>query len=401
MRPNAPANQTPAPPRHLSAHYALYQSLYWMSACFVYSYTRVFLQKLGFSVTAAGVELALSSVLSVLLQPLLASALGRWKKLSLRLVIAAVLILALFCGSLLLTPAPMGALAALFLIMSTMTLTVQPFINSVGFGYINGGHGLNYSASRGVASLAYAGLSKCISLLAERESGTGMLLCYLLMTAGTLLVTLYLAQPVGDTSPQVSSAKSGVSTLTFFKKYPHFSLMLLGQLLIFFQHNCINGYMWDIVQRAGGSSGDMGTALLIGALSEVPALVLFTRLEKKCPCHALLRLAAGLYILKPLLILLSPSLPLLYLSQGMQAVTYALVVPGMAYYSNALVDPADRIRGQALITGSIAAAGFIGYLLGGIMVDGMGIETTLWTATAVGAVGSLLMGMFSRPLAKK
>lgn len=386
--------------QHLSIHYALYQSLYWMSACFVYSYTRVFLQKLGFSVTAAGAELALSSVLSVLLQPVLASALGRWKKLSLRAVIAAGLGLALFSGGLLLTPAPMGALAALFLIMSTMTLTVQPFINSVGFGYINEGKKLNYSASRGAASLAYAALSKCISFLAERETGTAMLVCYLIMTAGTLLVSLYLAQGAGQKTAQETEKDKGVSTLGFFKKYPCFSWMLFGQLLIFFQHNCINGYMWDIVRRAGGTAGDMGTALLIGALAEVPALMLFTRIEKKCPCHGLLRLAAGLYALKPLLILLSPSLPMLYLSQGMQAVTYALIVPGMAYYSNALTAPEDRIRGQALITGSIAAAGFFGYLLGGVLVDAMGIETALWAATGVGAAGSLLLALFSKPLEK-
>lgn len=392
--------------KNLTPHYALYQSLYWMSACFVYSYTRVFLQKLGFSVTVAGVELALSSLFSVLLQPLIASALGRWKKLSLRAVIAAGLGLALFCGGLLLTPVPMGALAALFLIMSTMTLTVQPFINSVGFGYINAGKKLNYSAARGVASLAYAGLSKLISLLAEGESGTGMLVCYLIMTTGTLLVSLHLAQGTGwegqtETNAADHHQDKGVSTLNFFKKYPGFSLMLLGQLLIFFQHNCINGYMWDIVQRAGGTAGDMGTALLIGALAEVPALLFFNRIEKKCPCHRLLQLAAVLYVIKPLLILITPSLPMLYLSQGMQAVTYALIVPGMAYYSNRLVNPGDRIRGQALITGSIAAAGFVGYLLGGMLVDGMGIETTLWAAVAVGTAGSLLLGIFSKPLKKE
>lgn len=384
----------------LSPQYALYQSLYWMSACFVYSYTRVFLQKLGFSVTLAGVELALSSILSVLMQPLLASALGRWKKLSLRAVIAAGLGLSLFCGVLLLTPVPLAALAVLFLVMSTMTLTVQPFINSVGFGYINAGHKLNYSAARGVASLAYAALSKLISLLAEEETGTGMLLCYLIMTLGTLLVTLYLAQGTGENQRVETENNKGVSTLAFFKKYPSFSLMLLGQLLIFFQHNCINGYMWDIVQRAGGTAGDMGTALLIGALAEVPALLFFTRIEKKCPCHRLLQLAAGLYVLKPLLILVSPTLPMLYLSQAMQAVTYALVVPGMAYYSNRLVAPQDRIRGQALITGSIAAAGFFGYLFGGVLVDAMGITATLWAAVAVGTVGSLLLGIFSKPLEK-
>ena len=80
--------------RNLNFSYSLYQSLYWMSACFVYSYTRVFLQKLGFSASVAGAELAFSSILSVLLQPWIASALGKRKSLSLRSVITGALVTA-------------------------------------------------------------------------------------------------------------------------------------------------------------------------------------------------------------------------------------------------------------------------------------------------------------------
>lgn len=385
--------------RNLNFSYSLYQSLYWMSACFVYSYTRVFLQKLGFSASVAGAELAFSSILSVLLQPWIASALGKRKSLSLRSVITGALVLSLFCGGLLLAPVSMGVLAVFFLIAATMTLTVQPFINSVGFGYINEGASLNYSASRGVASLAYAGISKILAAVSELETGRGMLLCYLLMTAATLVVSLVLAQGAGSAGAGLTQRSSaGGSTGAFIKRYPGFSLMLLGQLLIFFQHNCINGYMWDIIRYAGGTAADMGTALLIGALAEVPVMLLFTRLEKGAGCHRLLQLAAILYVLKPLLILLHPSIPMVYVSQGMQMVTYAFVVPGMAYYANRLLAEEDRIRGQALITGSIAAAGFFGYLLGGLMVERAGILPSLWVASSVGALGSLLLFLFARPL---
>lgn len=221
--------------RNLNFSYSLYQSLYWMSACFVYSYTRVFLQKLGFSASVAGAELAFSSILSVLLQPWIASALGKRKSLSLRSVITGALVLSLFCGGLLLVPVSMGVLAVFFLIAATMTLTVQPFINSVGFGYINEGASLNYSASRGVASLAYAGISKILAAVSELETGRGMLLCYLLMTAATLAVSLVLAQGAGSAGAGLTQRSSaGGSTGAFIKRYPGFSLMLLGQLLIFF-----------------------------------------------------------------------------------------------------------------------------------------------------------------------
>ena len=41
--------------------YALYLSLYWMSACFVYGYTRLFLSRLGFSADQVGLVLAVGA----------------------------------------------------------------------------------------------------------------------------------------------------------------------------------------------------------------------------------------------------------------------------------------------------------------------------------------------------
>ena len=45
-----------------------------MSACFVYGYTRLFLDRLGFSARQAGLVLAVDCAAAMVLQPLLA----RW-----------------------------------------------------------------------------------------------------------------------------------------------------------------------------------------------------------------------------------------------------------------------------------------------------------------------------------
>ena len=60
--------------KHLNVSYALYLSVYWMSACFVYGYTRLFLDRLGFSARQAGLVLAVDCAAAMVLQPLLA----RW-----------------------------------------------------------------------------------------------------------------------------------------------------------------------------------------------------------------------------------------------------------------------------------------------------------------------------------
>ena len=54
--------------KHLTASYALYLSLYWISACFVYGYTRLFLSRLGFSADAVGLLLAVDCAAAMVLR---------------------------------------------------------------------------------------------------------------------------------------------------------------------------------------------------------------------------------------------------------------------------------------------------------------------------------------------
>lgn len=363
----------------------------------MYSYTRVFLEQLGFTGWVSGLVLALASIFSVALQPPIAELLSRSEKLSLRLVIALILGVVLLSGLLLLFPKGGWLVIVLFLMLGTATLTVQPFINSVGFTYINKGEKLNFALSRGVASLSYAAISKLMSYLSEK-SNAAMLLCFLTTMSLLFVQNLFMAQKGPAVAVREEKARGSISA--FIKRYPAFCMMLMGQMFIFCQHNIINGYIWDVSLYVGGDAGTMGTALLIGALVEVPAFFLFDRLLRRIPCHGFLKAAAVFYVVKPLLILINPTVPFFYLSQSMQAITYAFMMPGMAYYTNALLLESDRIRGQALVTSSIAVAGFIGYLAGGVMMDTIGIANSLWMSIAVGALGSTLLFLFSKPLPK-
>ena len=92
--------------KYLNASYALYLSLYWVSACFVYGYTRLFLSRLGFSADEVGLLMALDCAASMALQPLLARAVDRSKRITMRLVLGLLCLVALFAGGLLLSPSP-------------------------------------------------------------------------------------------------------------------------------------------------------------------------------------------------------------------------------------------------------------------------------------------------------
>ena len=376
--------------KHLNASYALYLSLYWMSACFVYGYTRLFMSRLGYSADQVGLVLAVDCAAAMILQPLLARAMERSDRFTLRHVLLLLCLTALACGGLLLLPQKKPVFVCLFALMSVMTMTLQPFMNAVGFGYLNRGANLNWSATRGVASLAFALISKVYAALAEIDLNC-LLGLYLFCTAGILLCSLILAERETPTAGARTRAGHG----SLLRTYPAFFGMLLGIVLIFFQHGFLDAYLYDIILAAGGDARELGTALLIGAAVETPMMLLFTRVKDRFGVGRCLRFSAAAMALKTWFILLLGSVSGVYLMRFCHLFSYALLMPSLTYYANERMADSDRVTGQALITGAVSLAGMFSYLTGGMMVSAWGPMRGLLLCTLVGMAGGALFVLFS------
>ena len=376
--------------KHLTASYALYLSLYWISACFVYGYTRLFLSRLGFSADAVGLLLAVDCAAAMVLQPLLARVVERSRRLTMRHALLFMCLVVLFCGGLLLIPQPKAVLICLFAAMSTMTMAIQPFVNAVGFSYVNRGEKLNWSFARGIASLAFALFSKIYSALAEK--GMNWLLeLYLLVTAGMLLCSLVLA----EREAQSADARPRIRHGSLLKSYPAFFGMLLGAVLLFFQHNFLDAYMYDVVVAVGGGTSELGTALLIGAAVETPMMFLFSRVQKGVGPGRVLKLSTAFMALKPWLILLLGSVWGVYLMRFSHFFSFAPFIMALTYYGNERMAEDEKVTGQALITGAISLSGVFSYLFGGLFVSAWGALTALLVCTLIGMVGGGLLLLFA------
>lgn len=376
--------------KHLNASYALYLSLYWVSACFIYGYTRLFLSELGFSADQVGLLLAFDCAGAMVLQPLLARIIEGPSRITMRHVLLGMSLVALFAGGLLLIPQPRAVLLCLFGAMGLMTMGIQPFVNAVGFGYMNRGARLNWSVTRGVASLAFALFSKVYAALADRDLNW-LLGLYLLSTAGILVCSLLLAEreaPADGPRPQVRHG-------SLLRRYPAFFGMLLGTALLFFQHNFLDAYLYDVVVAVGGGTGELGTALLIGALVETPMMLLFTRVADRCGAWRLLMVSAVGMALKPWLILLAGSVWGVYVMRFSHFISFAPFLLALTYYANERMAEDEKVTGQALITGAISLSGVFSYLFGGMLVSGWGALRALLICTLIGMAGGALFLLFA------
>ena len=376
--------------KHLNASYALYLSLYWMSACFVYGYARLFLSRRGFSADQVGLVLAIDCAAAMVLQPLLARIMERSRRFTMRHGLLLLCLAALILGGLLFLPQGRGVYVCLFTVMALMTITVQPFVNAVGFEHINRGEKLNFAATRGVASLAFALISKVYAALADLDLDY-LLGMYLLFTAGILLCSLALAEKEGTAAERRPRADHG----SLLKAYPAFFGMLLGTVLIFFQHSYLDAYLYDLILAVGGDTKELGTALLIGAAVETPMMLLFTRVGGRFGVSRCLRFSAGVMALKPWFILLIRTVWGVYLMRLSFFCAYALFMPAFIYYANERMAESDKVTGQALITGAVSLAGMFGYLSGGLMVSAWGPMKGLLVSTLISMVGGVIFVFFS------
>ncbi len=368
--------------------FSLMQGVYWFGACLVYSYAERILLSYGFQTGVIGVILAASYLSAMVLQPAIASAADRGRRVTLRLGIAAGALLsaALAVSARIGGNAPV-VFAVLLGALSSVTLAVQPLVNAVGFHYINRGLDLDYSFARGVASIVYALASLLFGALAARRIGA-MLWVYAAVQLGLFLSALFFAPH----REGIAAHETGGSLADVFRRYPAFVLFCAGNLVLVVPHMVINSYLASITKVTGG---DMSVMIAIAALVEFPAMMAYSRLRKRIPDRVLLVASAAVYLLKTGLLLAAAYLSIgawaAYVSSALQMLCYAIFVPAASYYANDTVSESDRVKGQMLLTEAGLAAGVVSMLFGGLSIGRFGVGITLALCEGLVAIGVLIV----------
>ena len=378
--------------------FSLLQGFYFLGACLVYSYTERLLLYHGFSTGAIGAILAASYLFAMVVQPLLAAAADRGRRMTLRLGITAVALL----SAVLAVSARIGGnapvvFAALLGALSGVTLTVQPLINAAGFSYINRGLDLDYSFARGVGSVVYAFASLLFGALAASRIDS-MLWVFAAAQIGLFFTALFFAPHREGVTVQ----ETGGSLSDVFRRYPRFVLFCVGNLVLIVPHMVINSYLASITNITGG---DMSVMIAIAALVEFPAMMAYSHIRKRIPDRVLLVASASVYLLKTGLLLFAAFLPIgawaVYISFALQMLCYAIFVPASSYYANDVVSERDRVKGQMLLTEAGLAAGVVSMLLGGLSIEHFGVGVTLILSELFVAAGVFIVWLGVRKRKQK
>lgn len=377
--------------------YSWLQGSFWMSFCIVFNYASIFLLSRGYSNSRIGIVIALAGLISALLQPLVAGLADRGGKLNLRTLILLFCGCMLLCAAVLLIPGLWFLCNALFYgILLAALQILTPLVNAIGMECINRGISVNFGLARGIGSISFALMSFLAGACIERFSTIVIpmliIFCYLMVFAAACSF-VFRAENRADTGSHTEEGQKQETQKenSFFLAYKRFFILLAGVSMLFVCHNMLNNYLFQIMSYHDGGSEEMGIAAGISAVLELPVMLAFSAMIRKFSSRTLLRISGVFFTVKALLTLSAGSILGVYLAQPAQMLGFGLFVPASVYYTNALIRPSDRARGQAFMTATNTIGSVFGSLLGGFLMDGKGVPAMLFFAALISAAGTVLV----------
>ncbi len=384
--------------RRLNLWYCGGQAFYFGTFCSIIGYASVFLLHRGFTNSQIGIILAIGNLLAVIVQPWLASwadshpevPLARNMTIMSAIMVAAILLVVFM-------PMNVLVLSALLVLSITILMILMALMNSLAFVYEPQGYKVNYGIGRGLGSGFYALASLMVGQLADRISPEIIPVMGLVFAILMTICIICYRIPKNEMAQKEETASkntgSQMSFVQFTRTYRVYTVFLVGIMLVYLGHMFINDFMIQILTPLGGTSSSMGTAVSFAAILEVPIMFAFTKILKKFKCSTILKFSMAMFFAKHLITYLAVNMTMIYIAQGLQMFAYALMCPACVYYVNEVVDSKDLIKGQSISNMATTTAGILASMLGGIMLDSVGVHTALLICAVLTAIGVAIVFM--------
>lgn len=388
--------------KSLNMKYVASQIFYFATFAAMMGYASVFLLHKGFSNSTIGIILSLCNILAVFMQPALATFADKNKNIEIRKIVTMIVGIAIVLSAILLV-IPNNQAIIFILVVSIFSLmtTIMPLMNTLAFVFEKYGITINYGLARGLGSVAYAVASMILGHAVDAFSPDLLPVCYVVFNAFLFIVVHGYVLPKGEqievkvdekeSDEVVTSDNEGL--LQFAGKYKKFIVFLLGFVFVYFAHTIINNFFIQIINNVGGNSSDMGNAVFLAAMLELPTMAYFTKLSHKVNCGTLIKISIFLFLVKHVITYFAVDMTMIYIAQAFQMGAYALFIPASVYYVNCKIAPQDMVKGQSFVTTSMTVAGVFGNLIGGILLDTVGVSHVLLISAILSLVGAIIVAM--------
>lgn len=374
--------------KFVQAYYTLLQIFYWISIGFTFSYASVYLQSRGAPNGQIGLVLAAAYILAALLQPIIAAIIDRWEIPLARGVIVIYGIAAALAVLLYVLPMPVALVLAVMAVDFSLLSALQPSVNSLAKVLEKLQLPVNFGAARGTGSLVYAIVMAIMGQVLQRVSPLFLPLSYAAVSVISIILLLSF-RPILQGKLQLRAAAVGGFPAP--KEYPWFWVFLVSVVCLSIGEGFFTAFLLQIMQNVGGDSGTTGLAMGVCASIEFVSMLFYSRFSKKFGVHRLMIFAGWAWIGKTLLMYLAQSPTAIYAAYLLQFVTYAFYIPGSIELVSKILPEKSFLKGQSLTVSAYTLGCVFASVLGGAMLDTIGVHDTLGILIMIMTVGAVLM----------
>lgn len=375
--------------RRPTPYYALIQGLYWAIFCLMVGFASVFLLDRGFTNAQIGLILGLSYLLSAIFQPLVGSVFSR-RSVRLNVGIAcAYLPVAALSLVVLLVPLGTVPLAVMLVTMFTIQSMMQPSVNALHQCFETEDERVNFGLARGVGSACYALSSYVMGRLLARFSPS--ILPGIYGAAVAAMIVALLCAKTTTVAGRADAGGKGASYADILRGCPSLALFLVGVGCMFLTYSFIDNFLVQILLSIGGNSGDLGTAITLSAMTELPAMILFAKFSRRGKGVRLFMISIWFWLAKDILTLLAPNPQTLFVVQLLNFASCAVYVPGMMDYMRHVLPETQLLRGATLAGTATTLGSLLATILGGWLMDGVGVRRALMLVQIFAVCGAVLL----------
>ncbi len=389
--------------KHWTFRYVMVFASYFTVFCSIHLYASIYLLDRGFDNSQIGLLLALANIISALIGPVIAARIDKKKLTNIGASKMMCLLILVLSAVLYFAQNSFIAVFIIFGILYLLHMIYQSLLIALSFEYNQKGCAILFGFGRGMGSVASALTSLFLGQMLKFIAVDKLPVFFVIFALFNLVTMVFFVtrreRAALEEIPSESTDVSGTGDrkedyhdnfFSFVKAYPRYSIFLLAVICFFFEHNMGNDFLIQIIKPIGGKESDMGTALFIAAMLELPVMSVFVKVAKKINVGILLKVSAVFFAIKGAILMFATSITGVYLSQFMQIFAYALITPGAAYYATAKMSPQDQVKGQTYFNCCITVGGVFSSLICGRLLDLYGSMVMQGVGLAVAIVGIIL-----------
>lgn len=341
---------------------SVYFLAYGAFACY-FPFLAIYFKSRGLTYIQAGIVFALTSLVSVVVQPIMGYVADKYlskKKILLINMFACAALIYLFIIANGFYSVALATISLIFFQGSIMSI-----LDAYCYDISDKVPAVDYGQIRLMGSIGFAVLSLILgSLIQYFDINISFYLYSTLFIVSALILS-----GIDFKSSMQIIRPSFSDVLEVFKNYK-FILFVLSVMVLNITLQAHNNYVAILIEATGGTVANLGIVWFIAALSEIPAFYFGAKMLKRYGELNIYIIALILYIIRMLLSAYSTSYVMVIATQFMQSITYPLYLFAAMQYINVIVPDKIRASGITMLSSlGFGLGGLIGNLGGGFILQ--------------------------------